>query len=162
MHTPGDWTLRDVRRTEFGPHSATSTTQAQLRWQSGLDPSLLAISIIQPQYMTLRDLTATSYYLDRNHQDASSFRSAYWARLFYPLNVLVLAFCAVPFAFGALRSGGLSKRLFIGIVLALGFYFLQRAIVSFGAVYGLHPATANLIPPLILVAAAFAYFRRHA
>jgi lipopolysaccharide export system permease protein len=26
--------------------------------------------------------------------------------VFYPLNVLVLAFCALPFAFGALRSGG--------------------------------------------------------
>jgi lipopolysaccharide export system permease protein len=76
--------------------------------------------------------------------------------------VLILAFCAVPFAFGALRSGGLSKRLFLGIVLALGFYFLQKAIVSIGSVYGFHPAVANLIPPLILIAAASLYFRRHA
>lgn len=162
VHTRGDWTLRKVRRTEFGPHSATSTQTDEVRWGSGLDPGLLALSIIQPQYMNLRDLSRNMYYLDRNQQDASSFRGAYWARLFYPFNVLVLVFCAVPFAFGALRSGGLSKRLFIGIVLALGFYFLQRAIVSFGAVYGLHPATANLIAPLILIAAAFAYFRRHA
>jgi len=162
LHTQGDWTLRDVRRTEFGSESATSTQQAQANWQSRLDPRLLATSIIQPQYMTLRDLDRNIGYLDANHQDASSFRSALWARVFYPLNVLVLVFCAVPFAFGALRSGGLSKRLFIGIVLALGFYFLQRAIVSLGAVYNLHPATANMIPPLLLAGAAFAYFRRNA
>lgn len=162
VHTQGDWTLRKVRRTEFGEHSATSTQKDEVRWGSGLDPGLLALSIIQPQYMSLRDLGRNIFYLDRNNQDASSFLAAYWARLFYPVNVLVLVFCAVPFAFGALRSGGLSKRLFIGIVLALGFYFLQRAIVSFGAVYGLHPALANLIAPLILIAAAFAYFRRHA
>ena len=82
--------------------------------------------------------------------------------MFYPVNVLALAFCAVPFAFGALRSGGLSKRLFLGIVLALGFYFLQRAIVSLGVVYNLHPALANAVPPLILAAAAWVYFRKHA
>ena len=161
-HVHGDWNLRKVRRTEFGSDSAASTVQAQRSWKSGLDPRLLALSIVQPQYMTLRDLSRNIFYLERNHQDASTFRGAYWTRAFYPLDILVLVFCAVPFAFGALRSGGLSKRLFIGIVLALAFYFLQRAIVSVGAVYGFHPAVANLIPPLILVAAAFVYFRRHA
>lgn len=162
VHANGRWTLHQARRTVFGIESATSTLQAEQEWKSDLDPHVLSRSLVQTQYMTLRDLGRNIAYLDRNRQDASSFRGAYWARVFYPFNVLILVFCAVPFAFGALRSGGLSKRLFIGIVLALGFYFLQRAIVSFGAVYGLHPATANLIPPLILITAAIAYFRRHA
>lgn len=161
-HVQHDWTLHKVRRTEFAPESASSVVLPELSWKSGLDPGLLSLSIIQPQYMPLRDLDRNIYYLDRNRQDASSFRGAYWARVFYPINVLALAFCAVPFAFGALRSGGLSKRLFIGIVLALGFYFLQRAIVNLGTVYDLSPALANVIPPLILAAAAWLYFRRHA
>ena len=81
--------------------------------------------------------------------------------MFYPFDLLVLVFCAMPFAFGTLRSGGLSKRLFIGIMLTIGFYLLQRAIVSMGAVYGLHPAFANLIPPLILIALAHQSIRTH-
>ncbi len=162
IHVEGQWTLHDVRRTEFGEGSAASTKQDSKAWDSQLDPGLLASSIVKAQYMTLRDLAQNITALDRNRQDASTFREAYWARVFYPLNVLVLVFCAVPFAFGALRSGGLSKRLFIGIVLALGFYLLQRAIVSIGSVYGFHPAVANLVPPLILVGLAVAYFRRHA
>ncbi|GAA0714430.1 LPS export ABC transporter permease LptG [Dokdonella soli] len=162
LHTQGDWTLRNVRRTEFSPESAMSTQHAEARWKSGLDPHLLAAGIIQTQYMPLRDLSRNIDYLDRNRQDASSFRNAYWARIFYPFNVLVLVFCAVPFAFGALRSGGLSKRLFLGIVLALGFQLLQNAIVNFGVINGIHSALANTFPPLILIAAAFAYFRRNA
>ena len=162
VHAQGDWTLRNVRHTVFGAASATSTQSPAMHWQSNLDPRLLASSIIQPQYMTLHDLGQNIASLGRNQQDASSFRDAYWARLFFPLNVLILVFCAVPFSFGALRSGGLSKRLFTGIVLALGFYFLQRAIVSLGSVYALHPALANMIAPLLLVAAITAYFRRHA
>ena len=162
VHVDGKWTLRNVRRTNFAIDSAASTQQAEEHWESSLDPALLSLSIVQPQYMTLNDLTRNIHYLDRNQQDASSFRQAYWERLFYPVSVLALAFCAVPFAFGALRSGGMAKRLFIGMVLALCFYFMQRAIVNMGAVYGIHPALANLMPPTLLAILAFAYFRRHA
>ncbi len=159
-HVGDEWTLFDVRRTQFGEASAQSTEQATMTWVSALDPDLLALSIVKLDYLGLRDLARNIAWLERNGQDSRSFREAWWARLFYPLNVLVLAFCALPFAFGALRSGGLSKRLFIGIVLAISFYFLQRASVSMGSVYGLSPIVANLIPPLLLIALASAYFRR--
>ncbi|MBN8481006.1 MAG: LPS export ABC transporter permease LptG [Xanthomonadales bacterium] len=161
-HAQGRWTLFDVRRTEFGEASAKSSMQAEMQWPSKLDPDLLALSIVKLDYLGLRDLARNIVYLERNGQDATGFREAWWGRVFYPLNVLVLAFCALPFAFGALRSGGLPKRLFIGIVLAIGFYFLQRAAVSMGSVYGLHPAFANLVPPLLLVLLAILYFRRTA
>ena len=162
LHAANTWTLFNVRRTNFGADNATSTTKPQDQWKSGLDPALLSLSIVQAQYMTMRDLSRNIFYLERNKQDASTFRQAYWERVFYPVSVLALAFCAVPFAFGTLRSGGLAKRLFIGMVLALCFYFAQRAIVNMGAVYGFHPAVANLIPPILLAVLAYLYFRKHA
>ena len=67
---------------------------------------------------------------------------AYWGRLFWPFNVLVLVVCALPFAFGALRSGGIGKRIFIGMVLAIAWNFLQRSLVNSGVskcTYGLNP-----------------------
>lgn len=161
-HVQGRWTLFDVRNTVFGEASATSTKAAEMQWPSGLDPDVLALSIVNLDYLNLRELSRNIAYLDRNGQDSRGFREAYWMRLFYPINVLVLAFCALPFAFGALRSGGLSKRLFVGIVMSIGFYFLQRAVVSMGTVYGLAPAAANAIPPLLLIAMATAWFRRNA
>lgn len=161
-HDEHGWTLSQVRRTRFGQHSASSTTLPSEAWPSRLDPNLLASSIIKPQYLSLRELGRNIDVLARNRQDASTFRDAWWARLFYPLGVLVLAFCALPFAFGTLRSGGLAKRLFLGIVLALGFYLLQRAVINIASVYGVHPALANLLPPLLLVVLATAHFRRHA
>lgn len=161
-HADGHWTLYKARRTSFGEASAQSTLQEQVRWDSSLDPDLLALSIVRLDYLGLRDLARNIAYHERNGQDARRFHEAWWRRAFYPVNVLVLAFCALPFAFGALRSGGLAKRLFLGVVLAIGFYFLQRAAVNMGAVYGISPVIANLIPPLLLIAMASAYFRRHA
>jgi len=75
--------------------------------------------------------------------------------------VLALAFCAVPFAFGTLRTGGLGKRLFIGIALAITYYFFQSAVVSMGAVYNFNLALANAMPSLFLAGGATMYFRRY-
>ena len=108
------------------------------------------------------DLARNRDDMQRNRQDATTYRRAYWARIFYPLNVLVLAFCAVPFAFGQLRTGGLGKRLFFGMTLAISYYFFQKSVVSMGAVYNFNLAIANALPSLLLAAAAYVYFRRNA
>jgi lipopolysaccharide export system permease protein len=160
-HSAGLWTLHDVRRTDFKGTSADTTTTAEAEWKSSLDPSVLSVSMIHPEYLSASDLMRNIEYMQRNRQDPSSYQRAYWARIFYPLNVLVLAFCAVPFAFGALRTGGLGKRLFIGIALAIMYYFFQSAVVSMGAVYNFNLALANALPSILLAAAAIFYFRRY-
>ncbi len=161
-HTQGEWSMQDVRRTQFGESSVTSTEEKTTHWVSGLDPHVLALSIIHPQYLSARDLARNIDYMRRNKQDASSFEQAYWGRVFYPINVLVLAFLAMPFAFGALRTGGLGKRLFLGMMLAVSFYFAQHAIVSMGAVYNANMIVVNALPALLLMMAGVMYFRRYA
>ena len=133
----------------------------EAQWKSTLDPNVLAVSMIHAEYLSIGDLSRNIDYMQRNRQDAGSYQRAYWGRIFYPLNVLVLAFCAVPFAFGTLRTGGLGKRLFIGIALAISYYFFQSAVVSMGAVYNFNLALANALPSLLLAGAATVYFRRY-
>jgi len=161
-HTHGEWALHDVRRTEFHGVEAKTTQQPLSEWKSALDPNVLAVSMIHPEYLSASDLARNIAYMQRNRQDASSYQLAYWNRIFYPLNVLVLAFCAVPFAFGALRTGGLGKRLFIGMALAISFYFFQRAVVNLGPIYNFNLALANALPSLLLASAAIIYFRKYA
>jgi lipopolysaccharide export system permease protein len=159
-HDSNQWVLHDVRNTSLdaqGTHASTAASQA---WQSSLNPQVLAQSVIQPQYLSMRDLRRNISYLESNGQSPGSYAVAFWGRALYPLNVLVLVLCAMPFAFGALRSGGLGKRMFIGMLLAIGWYFLQQAMVNFGTVYGLSPLLANLLPASILALAAWLYFRR--
>ncbi len=160
-HADGEWIFHDVRRTQFGKASATSTTLPEAQWKSTLDPNVLAVSMIHAEYLSIGDLSRNIDYMQRNRQDAGSYQRAYWGRIFYPLNVLVLAFCAVPFAFGTLRTGGLGKRLFIGIALAISYYFFQSAVVSMGAVYNFNLAVANALPSLLLAGGATVYFRRY-
>lgn len=160
LHRAGEWTMEKVRRTEFGEADAKSTTEASMHWKSGLDPRMLALSIIQPEYLSISDLRRNIRHLKRNQQDAQKFEMAYWGRLFWPFNTLLLVVCALPFAFGTLRSGGMGKRIFIGMIVAIGWSFLQRSLVNVGAVYGINLAVATLLPAALLALAAIAYFRR--
>ena len=53
------------------------------------------------------------------------------------------------------------NRIFIGILMAIAWYFLQQALINFGTVYGVPPLLANLLPATVLALAAWVYFRRH-
>jgi len=154
------WVLDQVRITTLDAQGTRAVTRARMDWPTAIDPQVLAKSVVKPQYLAVQDLLRNIRYLEANGQAPGSYAVAFWARVLYPLNVLVLVLCAMPFAFGALRSGGLGKRMFIGILLALAWYFLQQGIVNFGTVYGLPPFLANLLPALLLVAASWAWFRR--
>ena len=155
-----DWTLHDVRDTRVSPSGAVSTTHARQTWSTSLDPEVLEASVVHPEYLSLRDLSRNIDYLRANRQNPGVYVNAYWTRAFYPVNTLLLVLAALPFAFGTLRSGGLGKRLFLGVIVAIAWYFIQRAIISTGTVFGAPPFIVNLIPALVLLAISVWYYRR--
>jgi lipopolysaccharide export system permease protein len=140
-------------------HSQTSPKE---QWDSRLDPEVLQQSLVLPQYLAMRDLQHIIDYKKKNGENTKPYEIPLWGRVMYPINVLVLALCAMPFAFGALRSGGLGKRIFMGMILAIAWYFVQKAVVSFGTVYGIPPLLANVLPAMLLVVLGWYYFRKHA
>ncbi len=160
-HDGRQWVMSQVRSSTLDEQGVHSTTIPSQRWDSHLNPQVLEQSVIQPQYLPMRDLRRNISYLEANNQNPGVYASAFWTRALYPLNVLVLVLCAMPFAFGTLRSGGLGKRMFIGMLLAIGWYFLQKAMVNFGTVYGVPPFLANLLPAVVLALVAWLYFRKH-
>lgn len=150
-HRDGRWLLRDLVRQRFQPQSVATETAAEEVWESRLDSQMLATAVTRPRYLSSAELSANIEYMRRNALDAAAFENVYWSRWFYPLNVLALCLAALPFAFGSLRSGGFGKRLFIGIVLGIGFMLAQRLFASLGEVYRFDPRIAHALPPLLLL-----------
>lgn len=162
-HHAGEWILRDVVRTRFDAKSAVRTTAKEERWASKLDAAALAANtrnIWRPRYMTAAALKDGIEYRLRNDLDPSEFQEHYWGRWFYPVNVLVLCLLAIPFAFGSLRSGGLGKRLFMGIVFSLGFWLVQTQFVRLAGVFKFDYRIAYLIPALAMVGFSLWLFKR--
>jgi lipopolysaccharide export system permease protein len=159
-HRPEGWLLREVTRSRFGARSVQNETLPEERWQSSLDGQALAAAAKRPRYLSARELERNIEYMQRNGLDAKAFENAYWARWFYPLNVAVLCLAALPFAFGSLRSGGFGKRLFIAIVIGVGFLLAQRLLVSLSDVYRFDARLAYLLPPVALLALSWGVFAR--
>ena len=59
-------------------------------------------------------------------------------------------------------QGGAGKRLFLGVVIAVSAYFLQRALINIADVYGYSLPLINALPAAVMVAIGIYYYRRHA
>lgn len=160
QHIGNSWILGHVRSSSIDGSGVHSTTLASDRWQSQLDPNVLEKSMIVPQYLSMRDQLRNIRYLEHNHENSIAYATPFWGRVVYPLNVLVLMLSAMPFAFGAVRSGGAGRRIFLGLLMALIWYFGQKVVVSFGVLYGLPPLPANLLPVTLTAMFAWLYFRQ--
>lgn len=159
-HDAGGWRFSGVRRFRFDPEAVATEALPEWRWEVKLDPALIAMSVVRPRYQALVELREHIAYLERNRLDAQPFRSAFWARWFYPLGVLATALLAMPFAFSALRSGGFGKRLFVGLVISIGFYYLQSAFVNAVELADGPLPLAYAVPPLLALGSAFFWLRR--
>ena len=159
-HRRGGWILRDVERTTFGAKSVSRVNVPEERWESALDETALAASITKPRNMGSGELAQSIEYRKRNDLQAAEFEDVYWGRWFYPINVLALCLAAVPFAFGSLRSGGYGKRVFVGIVFALGFYVLQLTFSKLAGVYRFDYRIAYAMPPVLMLVVSWLLFRR--
>ena len=159
-HDRDGWVLTGVRRDTFGERSATRQEVAREPWNSRLDAGALAAGIAKPRNLRITELRASIEYRERNGLDARDFEDIYWSRWFYPLNVLALCLAAVPFAFGSLRSGGMGKRLFLGILFALGFWLLQLFFGRMAGALKFDYRIAYALPPIVMLAVSGLLFRR--
>ncbi len=136
---PGVWTLAEVRETHFSGRGVTTRSSASETWRSVINPSILSVLLVVPEQMSASDLHEYASHLRDNHQQSARYEIAMWNKLVYPFAVLVMMVLALPFAGHQHRSGGISTKIFLGIVLGLAFHFLGRLFASVGALNNWQP-----------------------
>jgi len=137
----GYWHLEGVTRTNFeaGGTAAAADNQESMEWRSTITPSLLSVLLVVPEQMSAWSLYQYTSYLRDNHQKTARYEIAMWKKLVYPLAVLVMMLLALPFASHQRRSGGVSGKVFSGIVLGLTFHFIGKLFSDLGALNGWSP-----------------------
>lgn len=159
---PGDnqaWKLQQVTLTEFlGSHIQRSVV-AEYDWHSVLSPALLSVLLVPPENMSLQSLRIYVEHLRNNHQQSARHEVALWGKAVFPLVNLVMLLLALPFAQVQQRQGGLGSRIFVGIVLGLGFYLLNKLSAYFGPRYDWPSWLAALLPSTLVLTAALSMLR---
>jgi lipopolysaccharide export system permease protein len=162
-HDGNQWRLEDVSESLIVGNEAVQTRRMpEEGWHSELTPEVASVFAIRPESLSLQQLHYYIRHLQQNNQDTRNFRVAFWQKVFMPLATLIMVLLATPFVFRQARSGGLSHRTFIGIMLGLLFIIFHKSLGYFGALYALPPLAAALIPIAVFFAVALFLLRRAA
>lgn len=148
------WMLANVARTTFEDQGTRVSRRDFQQWQSVLEPSLLNVLLVKPEKMSAWSLYSYSQHLKENRQKALRYEIALWTKLLYPVAVVVMMILALPFAYFQNRQGGVGAKVFAGIMIGLGFHFLNRLFGHLGLLNDWMPLASAIAPTLMFMGLA--------
>ncbi|HTH43705.1 MAG TPA: LPS export ABC transporter permease LptG [Oxalicibacterium sp.] len=131
---------------------------------SEVTPEILSVGFSDPESMSAYDLVKYTQYLEENNRDTARYKIAFWKKVVYPFAVFVMMALALPFAYLHFRSGGVSLKIFTGIMIGVSFQ-LSNSLFSHLGLLNTWPAFATAVLPstLFMLAAigALLWVERH-
>ena len=144
------WVLEGVDRTIIDGSGISREQFSQATWESRVDDGLINLVIINPLYMSLRNLSDSIRMLKSNSQSAAAYEQAFYGKLVRPFTILAMIILSVPLVAARKRSDGLGRHVFTGALIGVIFYFVNSASGHIGIVYGVHPLISSAVPTLLL------------
>lgn len=160
VYEHGQWTMHNVVESDISPTQVQTQKVAQTLWPLTLSPTVLRISEVDPDEMSLRQLHDYLLYLRDNNLNTGTYALAFWQRIMQPLATVVMMWLAIPFVFGPLRSATMGLRLMLGAVVGFSFYTLNQFFGPLSLVYQFPPLLAASIPIALFALAAYFLQRR--
>lgn len=171
------WTLTDVSETHFpditvgqGASGTDISAVIQTRTMpseelvSEITPSILSVLFADPDRMSAYGLSAYIRHLAENKQHTERYEIAFWKKIIYPFAVLVMMALALPFAYLQTRAGGVSLKIFIGIMIGVSFQLLNSLFSHLGLLNTWPPLATALLPSiffLLLAIGSLRWVERH-
>ncbi|MEP7295910.1 MAG: LPS export ABC transporter permease LptG [Burkholderiales bacterium] len=157
------WALKDVTVTRWvsGDGSAAQTPEEnlpKLEWHSNLSAPVVAAAVSPVSTMSTIDLARYIVHLADNEQAAQSHQIQFWKRALYPFACLVMVGLALPFAYLHARAGGVSLKVFGGIMLGISFVLLNNVAGHLGLLRDWTPWMVAAAPSALYLLLSFAAF----
>lgn len=165
----GLWRLQEVRRSHW-PKGTTNTALppdeqlATLDWPSQLTRSVVAAAILPLRTMSTADLFTYMTHLSAHEQAGQRYEIQFWKKALYPFACIVMLALALPFAYLHSRRGGVSYKVFGGIMLGISFVLLNSISSHVGLLRNWTPWIAASMPSviyLLLSLGAFTWLVRY-
>jgi len=145
--------------------SAVTTRHSDTRdLVSEITPKILSVAGSDPERMSANELAVYTRHLQENKQETERFKIAFWKKLIDPFAVFVLMAMALPFGYLHTRSGGVSLKIFVGIMIGVSF-LLVNTLFSHLGLLSTWPAFLTALAPsllyLLLALVALWWVERH-
>ena len=157
------WTLNDVSVTRWvagdaGAAQAPEEHLPTLPWHSRLSAGDVSAAVSSVSTMSTIDLARYITHLADNEQAAQSQQILFWKRALYPFACLVMVGLALPFAYLHARAGGVSLKVFGGIMLGISFVLLNNVAGHLGLLRDWTPWMVAAAPSALYLLLSFAAF----
>lgn len=146
----GRWLLKGLKRTMIKDTSSAADKVTAAYWSTEVSPNILRVFTIEPEQLSLWELTKYIEHLQTNKQDTNKYELAYWAKIVTPFATAVMLILAVPFVFKEARSGSLGRNLLSGIMIGLGFFILNKALTYFVPLFSIPPFLGAALPTTLV------------
>lgn len=149
------WILNDVVQSTIDENGVKVSSTTHARWKSQLNPGMLNVVVVPPEFLAVWNLLDYISFLKTNHQSVAQYELAFWSKVMMPLSTAVMVLLAVPFIFGPLRSSPIGGRILAGVLIGLGFYLFNQSFQHIGLVFGVLPWLAAAFPTLLFAGLAW-------
>ena len=167
----GHWDLSQVARTDWPTPDAAARGEPlrlqslpELAWVTALNAGVVASALLPVQTMSTLDLWRYTSHLADQDQSVQRHEIQFWKKALYPLACVVMVALALPFAYLHARAGGVSYKVFGGIMLGISFVLLNNASGHLGLLRHWTPWIAAAAPSgvyLLISLGAFAWLVRY-
>ena len=113
---------------------------------------------VLPDRMTTVDLFRYIQHLAENGQTSQRYEIEFWRKVLYPLGCLVMVALALPFAYLHSRAGGITCKVFGGVMLGISFVLLNNVFGHIGMLRSWTPWLTAAAPGLLYILLSLAAF----
>lgn len=151
---PDHWRLTGVTSMVLHGDAARVENRDSIEWRSAVNPELLSVLMVAPERMSLYGLYNYTGHLIENKQKTERYQIAIWKKLIYPLAALVMVALALPFGYSHNRVGGVSLKIFAGVMIGILFHMLNGLFSSLGVINSWPPLASAAAPSALFLLAA--------
>lgn len=161
------WKLSDVEQTVFAANRQPSAITAPIKttklasktFISEVTPEILSVLFADPDRMSAYDLRAYTKHLEANNQRTERYEIAFWKKVVYPLSIFVMMALALPFAYLHFRAGGVSLKIFTGIMIGVCFQLINSLFSHLGLLNTWPAFVTAAVPSLLFMVMALVALR---
>lgn len=164
------WLLSDVEGVTLSKEPSDLITEprlsmntlslGQMPFDFGLKPEDITHLDMETRYLSVWALYKQIRFLQQNDLDATPYELSFWRKISLPLIVVAMIAVVFPLIFGSMRQVGAGQRVFLGVLIGMGFHLLNQLIGNIAVVYQLPIMAAVFLPPLMLITWAYFWFKR--
>ncbi|MBN2865033.1 MAG: LPS export ABC transporter permease LptG [Thiotrichales bacterium] len=150
LNSPGtitllDWQSQSIERQAF---------------QFPLKPEVIESLNIGSRFMSIVDLHYYIQFLNDNELEALNYELAFWRKLANPFVIIGMVAIVFPLIFGLQRQANTGQRIFVGILIGIGFHLFNQIFGNVSIIYGFPAVVGAFLPATILLMLSYYFIRK--